>query len=227
MDFDAVLKNLTNNGYDILPGYWPTAKCQAIKEEFDTIFTKFDSKVQRLFKEQLGGDERLFRIEAVSEFALSFAADPFLNELGSKYTGELLKTCFSMGGRLFHTPGATLNSGGDWHKDSLKRQFKALLYITDVTADNGPFAFLPGTQASRLTGDVAPTRFSNESLGQRLKEQITVVGEAGTCLVVDTSYIHRGTPIVSGSRYSLTNYCYSAAGSGCAKVLSKITDHVL
>ena len=94
------------------------------------------------------------------------------------------------------------------------------MYLSDVGAENGPFQILPGShRAHRKVADVTfgsldpvSTRIPDEAIGRlqrRRSVQIdTVIGEAGSVILVDTSAIHRGMPIRNGVRYALTNYYY-------------------
>ena len=34
------------------------------------------------------------------------------------------------------------NSGGDWHRDGDVSQMKAMIYLSDVTENKGPFTFI-------------------------------------------------------------------------------------
>ena len=53
------------------------------------------------------------------------------------------------------------------------------------------------------------TRFSNEEIELLKKFKIkTLNASAGTLILVDTSLIHRGCPILKGVRYALTNYYF-------------------
>ena len=47
-----------------------------------------------------------------------------------------------LGQRVEGTPGNS-GSGGSWHRDSIKKQFKAFLFISDVDDKSGPFQFFP------------------------------------------------------------------------------------
>ena len=53
------------------------------------------------------------------------------------------------------------------------------------------------------------TRFSEEDIKSLSNEKkITLTGNAGTLILFDGSLIHRGTPILKGKRYALTNYYF-------------------
>jgi hypothetical protein len=118
-----------------------------------------------------------------------------------------------------------LGSGGGWHRDSLgNRDIKAILYVSDVSADNGPFQYLLGShrvyhrlsviwqcgehlRKKRFEGDEAESFIISRS------ELQTVTGKAGTLVLADTTGIHRGCPISTGVRYAITNYYWRDARS--------------
>ena len=115
-----------------------------------------------------------------------------------------------------------LGSGGGWHRDSMyEKQIKAISYLSDVDGDNGPFQYVVGSHSK---GSVLRTldlhhgpnlkRFRADDLErwcESNQERVeTIVGSAGDVILVDTRGLHRGMPIISGTRYALTNY-YSAA----------------
>jgi hypothetical protein len=56
------------------------------------------------------------------------------------------------------------------------------------------------------------TRFENEEVMKLInfdqKKIMRITGKAGTLILVDTSLLHRGSPIKNGIRYALTNYFY-------------------
>ena len=105
-----------------------------------------------------------------------------------------------------------LGSGAGWHKDAYYNQFKSILYLNDVNEKNGPFELLESSNKIFGTIDIAlklkkgypNTRFSNEEIQKiKTKKIKTILGTAGTLILVDTSLIHRGSPLLSGKRYAL------------------------
>ena len=59
---------------------------------------------------------------------------------------------------------------------------------------------------------ISHTRFSDESMMKLFKKSMTRLlsfnYKAGTLILVDTSCLHRGSPLKAGHRYALTNYYY-------------------
>ena len=116
-----------------------------------------------------------------------------------------------------------------FHVDMLLTATKALLYLTDVHKENGPFTMLrdypvvtskwgftqPDPQALPVcTGEVEATgshvlRYSTEhviSLVQRTRARpVEIHAPRGTVILFDNSNIHLGKSIVNASRTSVTN----------------------
>jgi ectoine hydroxylase-related dioxygenase (phytanoyl-CoA dioxygenase family) len=94
------------------------------------------------------------------------------------------------------------------------------MYVTDVTEENGPFQIIENSEKiDYITKDIKiaslkyrQNRLSEsdvERLAENNKERVnTVIAEKGSVILVDTSAIHRGSPIKNGVRYALTNYYY-------------------
>ena len=60
--------------------------------------------------------------------------------------------------------------------------------------------------------DYMQYRLSEEEICKIILKSLkkkTILGDMGTLILVDTSTIHRGSPIMNGTRYSITNYYYT------------------
>ena len=91
------------------------------------------------------------------------------------------------------------------------------MYLNDVHTKNGPFQLLIKSNkivksiliSLRLKKGYPDTRFSEQDLKVLCNEKIKpLTGKAGTLILFDGSLIHRGTPILEGKRYALTNYYF-------------------
>jgi hypothetical protein len=165
-------------------------------------------------------DQRLHGVENVDEAFGVFSAAPLLSEIARLYLNEPARTAFTLGASMQATPG-NVGSGGGWHRDSFLPQFKAMLYLTDVAEDNGPFQIVEGShklwrsvrdnlELGQRYGD---SRIAEEAVSRLLHKcgdgrLRTLGGPAGTLLLFDSSAIHRGSPIRAGTRMALTNYFY-------------------
>ena len=179
-----------------------------------------------------GGDIRLFKFENISNDAIFFSEDQFLNEIGNKYTGKKLNTHFVLAGKLEFSEATKASSGGGWHRDSDGIQFKAMVYLNDVKSNNGPFLFVPNSKKidakrqpiKKLNSllfyvkrflkyqKIRDPRYSEDSILNFFKSSkqmpIEISAPRGSVVLFDSSYIHRGKIIEKGLRYTMTNYYF-------------------
>src|SRR6185437_16980073 len=71
----------------------------------------------------------------------AFHGDEFLRGAGEAYGGRALVNHTTLAARLRARPG-NLGSGQGWHRDAFHFQYKAMVYLSDVGPDNGPFQLL-------------------------------------------------------------------------------------
>jgi ectoine hydroxylase-related dioxygenase (phytanoyl-CoA dioxygenase family) len=164
-------------------------------------------------------DRRLFGVNRASAVLRQFAEHPSLVALSRAFYDVDVGSCITLGARLPFTEG-NAGSGEGWHRDSLAPQFKTILYLTDVTADNGPFEILPGSHRTySMLADIvlhdlgSRIRFEDSEVlsiqRRRYAEGVlSVSGSAGTLVLANSSAIHRGKPIAAGERIALTNYYF-------------------
>ena len=159
-----------------------------------------------------GKDIRVTQFENFSLGAKQFLDDTFFLDVGTKFIGskvdKIKKRCQL--GFLKYKNGNE-SSGGEWHVDNHDPQFKALLYLTNVNINNGPFAIINPPITSKDYDAISPeknTRFPDK-IEEDYKNNINyLTGSIGDVILVNTQNIHRGTIIKEGERISLTNYYY-------------------
>ena len=85
------------------------------------------------------------------------------------------------------------------------------MYLTDVGTDNGPFVFI---RKSKLLAEDLPM-YSNNRISQETIDEIfdpndiiEISGRSGTCIFADSTYVHRGKQIQSGTRCTYTTNYY-------------------
>lgn len=201
------------DGYCVVPSFLDATTCRRYVAEIDRLFAEYPAYVRTR------SDRRLFGAETGSSAIREFAEEPRLGALAAAIFGEPTQNAFTLAARLDYQPG-NLGSGEGWHRDSFVMQVKAVLYLTDVANDNGPFQFLAGSHRLPTTvGDVFRAGLGFEQnrvadaqierlLGASPDRLLTFTAPAGTLLLVNTSGIHRGCPIRAGTRYALTNYYF-------------------
>lgn len=212
---DEILNNLNNVGICVVEDYFTSEWCDNAVKEIEDGLVRFEDKIQSNEAEGTSGDFRLFKMENQYQTARDFANDEFLLNVGTEYFGYPILSHFVLGGKVVHNPQKTTNSGGGWHRDNRAKQIKTIVYLSDVDDSNGPFAFLPQSNRYDLPtrdGEGRVTRYEDSVVEsfctQNNLSPFEVVGKKGTVVFVDTSYIHRGMNIESGSRYTYTNYYF-------------------
>ncbi|HWT31455.1 MAG TPA: phytanoyl-CoA dioxygenase family protein [Croceibacterium sp.] len=206
---DSILRRVDRDGFAVVPGYLTAAQCAQARADFDTARLTHSAFVHRR------EDERLFGMENVSPIARRFIDDPLWIELADAYSGEANCSLFVMANRVVPR-GEPYGSGGGWHRDCFARELKAMVYLTDVREDNGPFQIIRRSHGSEaILSDIG--RAGLRALQNRIDDdqahrlaaggrQRTICAHAGTAIVFDTSSVHCGAPIAAGQRYALTNY---------------------
>ncbi len=113
-------------------------------------------------------------------------------------------------------------SGGGWHIDSVSRQHKGFMYITDCTAmAQGPFThvqFKPWIlfkfYSAAKYAIQRSFRYSEREVARLLSwlkpfsEVRPMLLPKGSAFFLDTSQLHRGAPITEGERILATAYMY-------------------
>ncbi|MGB0897273.1 MAG: phytanoyl-CoA dioxygenase family protein [Flavobacteriaceae bacterium] len=213
-----VMDLVYSKGYCVVQNFLSIDECQSLREEVDQVLA---AHADELWKDKIGADKRAFGIDRVSEKIKSlFYKHSFIVATREAYyqLGEQHLLGCTMANRI-EAKSNNLGSGGGWHRDSVNvRQFKAILYLTDVTEKNGAFQYVTGTQDRNTVFEgilkhsfhYKHNRFTPKEIEKilvdRKHELHTLTGKAGTLILVDTSGIHRGKPIEVGVRYALTNY---------------------
>tara|TARA_B100001029_G_C14956417_1_gene391829 strand:+ start:54 stop:704 length:651 start_codon:yes stop_codon:yes gene_type:complete len=214
MSIQDIVYEIKTNSYYILENYLDKDICKTIVKHLKSmIMHKNDCGNGE------GNDIRLPNYQKYSKIANNFLNDELIINVGSQYLGysllEVHKRC--QGGYLKYEQNKTNCSGGSWHVDCHDKQFKALLYLTDVNENNGPFSIIQNSNknhtniiANDSLGKNRDTRYvlKDLELYYKKKQFKTIIGTAGTCILVDVSNIHRGSIIKEGERVTLTNYYY-------------------
>ena len=206
---------IQTRGVVIVPGFYTRDQCLEAKAELQRLEQAYPTCVHRR------SDRRLFGVNRASASLRQFAEHPLLVALSRAFYRVDVGSCITLGA---HLPYADNNrgSGEGWHRDSLAPQFKAILYLTDVSADNGPFEIIPGShRVHNMMIDIIRHRLGSrirleDSEVHRIQSRyaggvLSVTGLAGTLVLANSSAIHRGKPIAKGERVALTNYYYPSS----------------
>ena len=226
-DYHALGRSLETDGVAVIDRYWSADKAAQARAEIDRLIATFPEAVHC---RSGNSDKRMFGVESVSPLLAEFHRDPFLRSVGEYLGGLALYNFATLGARIDATPENN-GSGDGWHRDGHGFQFKTILYLSDVGEENGPFEFLPASHKQwraafdTVLGNLpaAPNSRYEPAAVDRMVRRFWLKrrhypAKAGTLLLVNTSGIHRGKPLQSGSRYALTNYYYHPVQVGESRI---------
>lgn len=213
----TIIDEIKEKSFFAIENYYSKERCNQIIDEIDRLHLKFENSI---WNDKSNADNRLFGAEKFSSLIEEFYNDAFLNSVKDGYHEYKKIVGFTLAAKL-NAVKDNIGSGGGWHRDQVfGKQLKAILYLTDVTENHGPFQLIPTTHKSSKKLDAilkvnlkAKQNRLNQSLVDGLLEfpeynLVECTYKAGTLLLVDTTCIHRGKPIAQDFRYALTNYWY-------------------
>lgn len=224
---DRIVDALRGHSYFVLHDYLDPVRCAALRERIDAAI------VERPDVVRVDSDMRLFCAEVLDDAIESFRGDRLLSAVGTQLVGEEQRALLAMANRLEQVEGKPRRSGGDWHRDRYAPQYKAMLYLSDVGPENGPFSLFPGSdgvwpyaKTCREIGfDYLGQRWDEAAFSpflEAFRDRLRVLtASAGTVILFNSSTIHSGQPIQSGRRYAITNYYYSLGEIDIKKMSKK------
>lgn len=180
------------------------------KNEFKTWIALFKSKIDQKVDGviyQSPHEERIFGVEILSsdlEILRLNLTERLCKHFGLSADGAYSSLMYNH----IRANEQNIGSGGSWHRDSNQCQYKAIMYLSDVSEKTGPFEYVIETGIQKWW------RILKNGLNLRYGDDKSLVGDkivgvAGTTLFADTSRLHRGSPIQQGERHALTLYFYT------------------
>lgn len=209
------LSEFNEFGYIAVENFLSSEECGELIREVEE---KLESHSTSVWCDEHRSDNRLYGIDSVSDKISKLFRKQELVDLFSWYYGRNDYSAFTLGAKLIPHKN-NLGSGGGWHRDSVACQLKVIIYLTDVSRESGPFELIP--KSHKLKSFLCnlffyriwlmKNRFDNDEISLITNEKAitTVEGKKGSLLIVDTSSIHRGRPIVAGERLALTHYAWA------------------
>jgi hypothetical protein len=209
-----ITAKLVTQGWAILERYLPAELCRDTAAFIDEMIATAHPSLR---EEYAGAEHRSFGAETLHRGIRQFFDDPFLHRIAENYLGtQIVNICAMVNKSL---PAVDKRHSVDrWHRDSFGRQVKAIAYLVDVDESNGAFEYIPGSnRLSQIVDDIRAAglsafqwRISDEQVERMSRGRgsggVKFLAPAGSVVFVDTSMIHRASPIVRNTRYALTNY---------------------
>ena len=207
---------LKKEGCYVYESFLSEERCEELRKKANE-FLKTNKNI--VSKESNGADLRVYGID---KYTKEFNVEECLklsNKIFQKFSFTINKDHLVLLGKIKASDN-NLGSGSGWHRDSpFTHQFKTILYLSDVTEENGPFQYIKGSHkynlikkySKRLGKKIGNYRFRNDEIDFLVKEGVVnkptkVIGKAGTLLFADVRGLHRGSPLIKDERYALTNY---------------------
>lgn len=212
-EINNITDQIKKNGFFVFDNFFDKNICEKIINQIDTF--KENNK-NLIWQDENDCEFRIFGSEKIDEEIKNFFSNKKLINVGSKCLGRRVLNLMTMA-NMIKGEKKNLGSGGGWHRDDINFQFKAIVYLCDVNDENGPFQIVKNSNkffniikdSMKLKVSVLHSRIEDKSISLLDQKRIeTIKGKAGTLILVDTSLIHRGKPLVNGCRYALTNYYY-------------------
>ena len=209
---------LKENGYLKIENFFSLEECKSIVDNIDVYIKNNPKKIWR--EKSNNSDLRLFGVEKINKLIDIFNKDKIIYNIGCSYINSPLKCFYTMAGKTSYVETNNLGSGAGWHRDSINPSYKSMLYLTDVETGDGNLQIIENSNKfeniihchSLIDQKLLDTRFKNEDIEYLVKKNDlkiqNISGKAGTLVLFDGSYIHRGSPVIKKTRYALTNYFY-------------------
>jgi len=217
-EIKLIKKNLQNYGYHVIKNFFSKDECSNLINEINEFIKDYP---ELIWQDDKKSDNRIFGAENISvKFNKKVKKFTQLSKkVGEKYLKYEIDLFMIMANKIDFKE-ANLGSGSGWHLDSYNKQFKSIIYLNDVNKENGAFQIIKKSNTNffllnmfrKLKNKFPSTRFTEQEIFSLniKKENIEELNySAGTLIFVDTSNIHRGKPLLSGSRYALTSYFFS------------------
>lgn len=199
-------ENVINIGYSKIPSLLTVSEIEMCKQEIDRYIEE-NVGSNKVWIDQYLSDHRIMGFEKVSNFAMSFKmwAIPFFEKLyGTPVEAKVLAQ------RVDPTEN-NQGSGGGWHRDSLRSQFKAFLYFNQIDSETGPFGLIPQSNKTvhKIKESILVRGIPNITKPECNKEsEVKIHAQAGDVVFADTSIVHRGSPGLRKVRYNFTIYAF-------------------
>jgi len=199
-------QKLLKNGYLALPKL-DKAKCDRILEHLDTLtFEQWNGKHKI---KGFGFDQaltNLYEIKIHSEVmaipeVYEVAHDPKILKIVKAYLGaEPIQT---QACAWWSVHRKSPEAGQQFHQDFTYKKFiKLMLYLVDVTMENGPHVYVVGSLRNMIKPEPyrVSQRVSDEFIKKNYSDIKYLTGKKGTMNLVDTRGWHKGNPVKSGHR---------------------------
>ena len=206
----SLAADIRRDGFVVIEGFMDGTACAALRSRIDELMQNSAEMSEPV------ADQRAVSAETADDRIDNFLKSDLPLDVAEVFFGNRMVPAYCEAARVLPIPGQQ-GSGGSWHRDSFFREIKAILYLSDVGEEDGPYEFFPGSERlgdviagiwrdglkfrqNRLADDEA-----DRVIARRGATSISVCGPAGTLILCNTATMHRGRPCRRSPRYSLTS----------------------
>ena len=204
-------------------------KINDISGELDILRSKIrDEKLLCTNLQIVNGDNRFWNVNKSEFLILSKFYDLARNcveDVGLKSHNNIILMV-----NHISAENAPNGSGGGWHVDSLRKQYKLFMYLTDCEIiENGPFTIFTSGNNFKDRFQIYKNyllknkfRFSDDIINKLLVKgfkSTSILKSALFPFFVNTSSVHRGEKITLGERMMVTAYIYDKIPPSISKNL--------
>ena len=217
--YHTILSKLYTDGIYIYNSAINKEVCKS-KVEYTKNFLEQNNKIVHM--ESNDSDKRIYGVERFTNEYNINNMDQMADTLFSHFSFNLIQEKFKLLGNINYNK-TNIGSGNGWHRDApYMHQFKAILYLNDVTKDNGPFMYIKKSHRLKnylkvhkyLNSNYTKRRFSDDEIEKLVQEKIlpnptSCIAKSGSIIFVNTRGLHRGKKLLNGTRFTLTNYYFN------------------
>lgn len=236
-----VIHGLDQQSYFVCSGYLPTEKVEQLRQRIEAARTQLEQSGEASNKlhdyNMVHSKVRWTGVDKTVPEAAAYANDPFILRVAEIFHGEPTrnqKCTYDVKRFNKHFVEGDLDQIelGDhlWHVDRPYGVLKTMLFLRDVTENDGPFEIIPGSHRPLNNGFAGFMRWlsiavkfyifnrgpgpyaqpGNERNTFRAEKAVRLTGKAGDLVFVNTGAWHHGPELApNGHRQVLWNYLYS------------------
>ena len=220
INISKIINELNENGFCLINNFMNREMCEEIIKIFNEGIKKFENVV---IVDENKCDFRMFGSENLNLEIKNYHLNEFIKNISEKFLKTKTINLSTMTNKVRFIKKNLGSGSAEWHRDSFNKQFKSILYLSDVKNGGGGFQLIENSHkimqmikdSRDMSVDILKLRVKNSLVQDRILKKSphrlrTIEVDAGTLILVDTSLLHRGSPIQEGSndRYAMTNYIY-------------------
>lgn len=216
-DFDAILKELDEEGYVVLPWRLAQRWVDALVDEAGNLGFRLtdaatDERETKNRKIDPASPPKCVAAHAnssdleASKLFNDFSNDPFLVQLASRHMNANASPIALSLWYSFASSGASSEAAQLFHYDlDTLRWLKVFVYLTDVGPDNGPHEYVPASHKAgfkpQALMDREYARIKDHEIDRFCPQgRKSICGPRGTVIIGDTRCFHKGTAVTADYR---------------------------